>query len=159
MDDLDAIKEEFGFLDRQFFHSLVTETAFLASLKSVDFTSAIGRTIEGRVINRHLWVAHRKFRYQGDYTFIIEADDPLTDGNCCSMADHGHDITMPARLGPQDAKAIVAIMVGDAARRDLQESRESDFRASFSHSVRRKITGCQYTVLLRWATVSARFPV
>ena len=109
----------------------MTETAFLASLESADFTSAIARIIEGRVINRHLWVAHRKFRYQGDYTFLIEADDPLTDGNCCSMADHGHDITMPARLGPQDAKAIVAIMVGDALD-ETCESRESDFRVFHS---------------------------
>jgi hypothetical protein len=30
------------------------------------------------------------------------------------MADHGHDITMPARLGPQNAKAILGIMVGYA---------------------------------------------
>jgi hypothetical protein len=30
------------------------------------------------------------------------------------MADHGDDITMPACLGPQNAKAILRIMVGDA---------------------------------------------
>ena len=30
------------------------------------------------------------------------------------MADHGHDITMTARLGLQNAKAILGIMVGDA---------------------------------------------
>jgi hypothetical protein len=30
------------------------------------------------------------------------------------MADNGHDITMPARLGPQNAKAIPDIMVRDA---------------------------------------------
>jgi hypothetical protein len=30
------------------------------------------------------------------------------------MADNGHDITMPARLGPQNAKAILDIMVCDA---------------------------------------------
>jgi hypothetical protein len=29
------------------------------------------------------------------------------------MANHGHDITMPARLSPQNAKAILDIMVGD----------------------------------------------
>jgi hypothetical protein len=29
------------------------------------------------------------------------------------MADNGHDITMPARLSPQNAKAILDIMVGD----------------------------------------------
>jgi hypothetical protein len=30
------------------------------------------------------------------------------------MADHGHDITMPARLGSQNAKAILGVVVGDA---------------------------------------------
>ena len=30
------------------------------------------------------------------------------------MADNGNDITMPARLGPQNAKAILDIMVRDA---------------------------------------------
>src|SRR5690242_4442524 len=30
------------------------------------------------------------------------------------MADHSHDITMPARLGPQNAKTILGIMVRDA---------------------------------------------
>ena len=30
------------------------------------------------------------------------------------MADNGHDITMPARLGPQNAKAILDTMVRDA---------------------------------------------
>ena len=30
------------------------------------------------------------------------------------MADNGHDVTMTARLGPQDAKAILDIMVRDA---------------------------------------------
>jgi hypothetical protein len=30
------------------------------------------------------------------------------------MTDHGHDITMPGRLGPQHAKAVLGIMVRDA---------------------------------------------
>jgi hypothetical protein len=30
------------------------------------------------------------------------------------MADKGHDITMPARLGSQNAKAILGVVVGDA---------------------------------------------
>ena len=29
------------------------------------------------------------------------------------MADNGHDITMPARLSPQNAKAILDSMVGN----------------------------------------------
>jgi hypothetical protein len=30
------------------------------------------------------------------------------------MADHGHKITMPARLGPQNAEAILGVVVSDA---------------------------------------------
>jgi hypothetical protein len=30
------------------------------------------------------------------------------------MANNGHDITVSARLGPQNAKAILGIMVRDA---------------------------------------------
>jgi hypothetical protein len=30
------------------------------------------------------------------------------------VTNNGHDVTMPARLGPQHAKAILNIMVGDA---------------------------------------------
>src|SRR5271167_4661840 len=40
------------------------------------------------------------------------------------MADNGHDITMPARLGPQNAKTILGIMVRDA----LDETGENFLR-------------------------------
>jgi hypothetical protein len=40
--------------------------------------------------------------------------DPFTGRNGCGMADHGHDVTMPARLGPQNAEAILGVMKGDA---------------------------------------------
>jgi hypothetical protein len=40
--------------------------------------------------------------------------DPLTCCNGCGMADNGHDITMPARLSPQHAEAILSVMVCDA---------------------------------------------
>ncbi|MDD4617054.1 MAG: hypothetical protein PHW76_08100 [Alphaproteobacteria bacterium] len=73
--DLAAIKRELGSLNQQFFRSLITEIEYLSKLAEVDFTTAIVKTIESRIINRHLWVAHRKFRDQGDYTFLIEADD------------------------------------------------------------------------------------
>jgi hypothetical protein len=39
--------------------------------------------------------------------------DPLTGRNGCSMADDGHEITMPARFGSQHAEAILAIVVSD----------------------------------------------
>jgi hypothetical protein len=73
----EVIKAELGGLDREGFHSLVTEGAFLASLEDMSFSEALSRLIEQRVIKRHLWVAHRKFRHQGDYTFLVEADDGL----------------------------------------------------------------------------------
>jgi hypothetical protein len=66
-----------GGLNQEGFHSLVTESAFLASIEELSFSEAIVRLIEQRVVKRHLWVAHRKFRHQGDYTFLIEADDGL----------------------------------------------------------------------------------
>jgi hypothetical protein len=40
--------------------------------------------------------------------------DPLTGRNGCGMADHCHDITMAARLGAQNAEAILGVMKGDA---------------------------------------------
>ena len=40
--------------------------------------------------------------------------DPLAGRNSCGMADHGHDITMPSRFGPQNAEAVLGVVVGDA---------------------------------------------
>jgi len=51
--------------------------------------------IEDRVIRRHLWVGLRKFRAQGDYTFLIETDD----GRVRRRAVDGPVFTNP-RLGP-----------------------------------------------------------
>jgi hypothetical protein len=75
LSDLVAVKEALGSLDHQLFHSLVSEVSFLASLKDEDFAASVARIIESRVVNRHLWVALRKFRAQGDYTFLIETDE------------------------------------------------------------------------------------
>jgi hypothetical protein len=36
------------------------------------------------------------------------------------MANHGHDVTMPARPGAQDAKAILGVVVGHS----LDEARQ-----------------------------------
>jgi len=30
------------------------------------------------------------------------------------MADYGHDVTMPARLGPQNAEAVLGIVIRNA---------------------------------------------
>jgi len=38
--------------------------------------------------------------------------DPLAGGNGCGVANHGYDVTMPARSGAQNAKAILGVVVG-----------------------------------------------
>ncbi|MET3414556.1 hypothetical protein [Methylobacterium sp. 1030] len=72
--DLDTIEAELGTMSKELSHSLSTELTFLAGLSDRNFVAAIIDILQKRIINRHLWVAHRKFR-QGDYTFLIEADD------------------------------------------------------------------------------------
>ena len=84
-----------GHLDREGFHSLVTEMNFLNADPDQPFPRTVVRLIEERVIKRHLWVAHRKFRYQNDYTFLIESDD----GRVRFRAGNGPVLTNP-RLGP-----------------------------------------------------------
>jgi hypothetical protein len=61
--------------DPQYFHSLLTERRFLTAHSKIPFSDAIASIIDERVVSRHLWIALRKFRYQGDYTFLIESDD------------------------------------------------------------------------------------
>lgn len=72
--DRRTIEEEFKTVSTDLSHSLVTELNFLSTLTEKSFATAIVDILQKRVVNRHLWVAHRKFR-QGDYTFLIEADD------------------------------------------------------------------------------------
>lgn len=91
----DLLKDNLGKLDPQSFHSLITETAFFAGHSTESFSEILGRLIEERVIKRHLWVAHRKFRYQGDYTFLIDSDEGLIR----LRATAGPVFTNP-RLGP-----------------------------------------------------------
>lgn len=92
--DGELITKELGALDREGFHSLVTEGVFVDSLRSLPFNSAAMRLMRERIINRHLWVAHRKFRYQGDYTFLMEVDE----GRVRTRAPAGPVFTSP-RLG------------------------------------------------------------
>jgi hypothetical protein len=46
--------------------------------------------------------------------------DPLAGGDSCGVADHRHEIPMPPRLRPQNAKPVLGIVKGDA----LDESRQ-----------------------------------
>ena len=40
--------------------------------------------------------------------------NPLAGRNGRGMTDDGHDITMAARLGPQNAEAVLGIVISDA---------------------------------------------
>ena len=72
--DRNAIVAELGTLPKELSRSLVTELDFLSTLADKSFAEAVVDILQKRVVNRHLWVAHRKFR-QGDYTFLFEVDD------------------------------------------------------------------------------------
>jgi hypothetical protein len=89
------IAAELGGFDPDFFRSLLSETRFLDHESKEDFEKILGQLIEERVVRRHLWVALRKFRYQRDYTFLIEMDD----GRLRLREKDGPMFTNP-RLGP-----------------------------------------------------------
>lgn len=77
------------------FRSILTETAFLDQRLDAPFTETLGRLIEERVIRRHLWIALRKLRYQGDYTFLIESDNGRV-----RLRDMDGAVYTNPRLGP-----------------------------------------------------------
>lgn len=72
-----AQKDELVRFDAAAFHSLLTESRFLDHLADERFAHAVARILEERVLRRHLWVAMRKLRHQGDYTFLVDTDDGL----------------------------------------------------------------------------------
>ena len=67
------------------------------------------------------------------------------------MADNGHDITMPARLGPQTAEAILNIMVRDAFDETGKNLLRSILGRVF-HGRCGRITSCMHAILLKPAT-------
>jgi len=87
--------EELGELKASLVRSLVTERRYLDAHAKEEFSAFIARLIEERVIRGHLWVGLRKFRAQGDYTFLVETDD----GRVRRRAVDGPVFTNP-RLGP-----------------------------------------------------------
>ena len=120
--DADTIKDEFGRLDPMAFRSVFTETTYLHTHQDEDFAAVIGALIEQRIIRRHLWVALRKLRYQGDYTFLIEADE----GRVRLRQQYGPVFTNP-RLGPATTFLTDIYLVDDnglteRGRKALQES-------------------------------------
>ena len=50
----------------------------------------------------------------GHTVSIARRRDSLTGRNSCGMPNNRHDIAMSARLGPENAKAILDIMVRNA---------------------------------------------
>ena len=89
------ITAELGHFNSEAFRSLLSETRYLASRLKEPFADLVGSIIEERVIRRHMWVALRKFRYQRDYTFLIEMDE----GRIRLREKDGPAFTNP-RLGP-----------------------------------------------------------
>ncbi len=55
---------------------------------------------------------------------ITRRRDPLAGGDRRGVADHGHQVPMSPRLGPQNAEAILGVVEGDA----LNQSRQNFLR-------------------------------
>jgi hypothetical protein len=91
----DVVREQFDSIDATAFRSVWTELRFLETHSDSPLDRLLAKLIEQRVMRRHLWVAMRKLRYQGDYTFLIEADD----GRVRLRAKDGPVYTNP-RLAP-----------------------------------------------------------
>ncbi len=91
----EPIRNEFGHLDASLSHSVLTELNFLDSMIGANFDRVLRRIFEQRIVKQHLWVALRKLRYQGDYTFLMESDD----GQIRLRTKDGPVFTNP-RLGP-----------------------------------------------------------
>lgn len=62
-------------LKESFTRSIVTELRFLDIHAAEPLQLFVARLVKSRVVERHLWVAVRKLRGQGDYTFLLEADE------------------------------------------------------------------------------------
>jgi hypothetical protein len=44
----------------------------------------------------------------------LEVQEGSVVADRCGMTDHSHEITMPARLGAQNAEAVLGVVVSDA---------------------------------------------
>ena len=89
------LAESLGGFDPDAFRSLLSETSYLDRHCDEDFRSTLESLLEERVVRRHLWVALRKLRHQGDHTFLIETDE----GRLRLREKDGPVFTNP-RLGP-----------------------------------------------------------
>lgn len=91
----EALQRVFGAYDPVAFRSALTEMRFLDAHLEDPFRDAVAKLIEERVVRRHLQVALRKLRFQGDYTYLLEPDD----GKVRLREKDGPVFTNP-RLGP-----------------------------------------------------------
>ena len=94
-DESHDMTEPLGVFDPDAFRSLLSETRFLEHHSDENFRATLEKLLEERIIRRHLWVALRKLRHQGDYTFLIETDE----GRLRLREKDGPVYTNP-RLGP-----------------------------------------------------------
>lgn len=102
-----TVKESFS-------RSIVTEVRFLDANATEPLRWLIALLIKARVVERHLWVAVRKLRGQGDYTFLLEADEGkvrvrkkegpvLTNPRLASAIAFLWDISLMDDNGPTEA--------------------------------------------------------
>lgn len=90
------IRQQLPVLHEAFYaRSLVTEIDFLEQNLNEPFEQFLKNLLRTRILERHLWVAMQKLRSQGDYTFLIEADE----GRVRHKQTDGPVLTNP-RLGP-----------------------------------------------------------
>lgn len=107
----EEITKEFGHLDTRTFQSIHSELDFLSAHSDDDFDSAIASLISERIIKRHLWVALKKLRYQGDYTFLFETEGELLryrvkDGPVLTTPRLSSGVTFLSDIGLIDANGI-----------------------------------------------------
>jgi len=107
------ITEIFGGFDTAVFRSVLTETRFLEEHLTAPFDKTLGRMLEERIVRRHMWIALRKLRYQGDYTFLLEADNGRVrlrdmDGPVYTNPRLGPAVTFLRDIGLLNAEGLTA---------------------------------------------------
>lgn len=112
-DGRQQIEHNFGGFDTAIFRSILTETKFLEAQLAAPFDQTIAGLFDERVIGRHLWIAMRKLRYQGDYTFLVEADNGKVrlrgmDGPVYTNPRVGSSLTFLRDIGLLNANGLTA---------------------------------------------------
>ncbi|OAJ52506.1 hypothetical protein A6V36_13955 [Paraburkholderia ginsengiterrae] len=75
-EQLERARTELPVLSRSIYlPSIVSELEFFKARSEEPIAQLLSCLLRERIIERHLWVAIQKLRMQGDYTFLIEADD------------------------------------------------------------------------------------